>query len=33
MLLNIPQTARNPSKVVQFLNMATPDDLVDDQFY
>ena len=33
MLLNIPQSCRTPSKVIQLLNMATPDDLVDDAFY
>ena len=32
-MLDIPLTAVTPSKVIQLLNMATPDDLVDDEFY
>jgi len=32
-MLNIPLTARTPSRVVQLLNMVTPDDLLDEEVY
>lgn len=32
-MLDIPLCALTPSKVIQLLNMATPDDLVDDDFF
>lgn len=32
-MLNIPQSCRLPSRVVMFLNMASPEDLLDDEFY
>lgn len=32
-MIDIPMCALSPSKVVQFLNMATPDDLLDDEYY
>ena len=32
-MLDIPLCAVTPSKVIQLLNMATPDDLVDDEYY
>jgi hypothetical protein len=32
-MLDIPLGAVTPSRVIQLLNMATPDDLVDDEFY
>jgi hypothetical protein len=32
-MLDIPLCAITPSRVVQLLNMATADDLVEDDFY
>lgn len=32
-MIDIPMCALSPSKVVQLLNMATPDDLIDDEYY
>jgi hypothetical protein len=32
-MIDIPMCALTPSKVVQFLNMATPDDLLDDEYF
>ena len=32
-MIDIPMCALTPSKVVQFMNMATPDDLLDDEYY
>jgi hypothetical protein len=32
-MLDIPLCAITPSKVIQILNMATPEDLIDDEYY
>ena len=32
-MLDIPLSAVTPSRVVQLLNMSTPEDLVDDDYF